>query len=116
MDDTKFGIRNKRGDWKPNAVLELAPYFTWPRDPKKWAAWLWGYFFPWNFLFIALAALFWTFLTPSFETTKTLAFGWIAFLLARNSLLVFVIYGLLELRLYVKRAQGTRFKFNCKWP
>jgi sterol desaturase/sphingolipid hydroxylase (fatty acid hydroxylase superfamily) len=116
MDDLQFGTRNKRGDWKPNAVLELAPYFTWPRDPKKWAAWLWGYLFPWNFLFMALAVVFWTFLTPSFETTKTLAFGWVAFLLARNSLLVFIIYGLLELRLYVKRAQGTRFKFNGKWP
>jgi sterol desaturase/sphingolipid hydroxylase (fatty acid hydroxylase superfamily) len=116
MDDLQFGARNKRGDFKPNAVLELAPYFTWPREPKKWAVWLWGYLFPWNFLFMALAVVFWNFLTPSFETTKTLAFGWIAFLLARNSLLVFIIYGLLELRLYVKRAQGTRFKFNGKWP
>ena len=26
MDDLKFGTRNKRGDWAPNARLELAPY------------------------------------------------------------------------------------------
>jgi sterol desaturase/sphingolipid hydroxylase (fatty acid hydroxylase superfamily) len=34
----------------------------------------------------------------------------------RNSLLILVIYGALELRLYVKRSQGNRFKFNGKWP
>ena len=65
---------------------------------------------------MALAALFWFYLTPSAETTKTLAPGWIAYLLARNAILVFVIYGLLELRLYMKRGQATRFKFNAKWP
>ena len=47
---------------------------------------------------------------------KTLAPGWIAYLFVRNVFLVLVIYGALELRLYVKRAQGNHFKFNGKWP
>jgi len=49
---------------------------------------------------MALALVFWLFLTPSAETTKTLAPGWIVYLLLRNSILVLVVYGLLELRLY----------------
>ncbi len=65
---------------------------------------------------MALTFVFWMWLTPAMETMKTFEFVWIAFLLASNSLLVLVIYGALELRLYVKRAQGNRFKFNAKWP
>ena len=116
MDDLKLGTRNKRGDWTPNKHLELAPYFTWPREPRKYLDWLIGYLFPWNFLFMALAVISWLYLTPSIETLKTLAPGWIVYLLARNSLLVLIIYGALELRLYIKRAQANRFKFNGKWP
>ena len=116
MDDLKLGTRNKRGDWTPNKHLELAPYFTWPREPRKYLDWLIGYLFPWNMLFMALAVVSWLYLTPSIETLKTLAPGWIVYLLARNSLLVLIIYGALELRLYIKRAQANRFKFNGKWP
>lgn len=116
MDDLKFGTRTKRGDWTPNKHLELAPYFTWPREPRKYLDWLIGYLFPWNFLFMALAVISWLYLTPSIETLKTLAPGWVVYLLARNSLLVLIVYGALELRLYIKRAQANRFKFNGKWP
>ena len=116
MHDLKFGTRTKRGDWTPNKNLELAPYFTWPREPRKYLDWLIGYLFPWNFLFMALAVVSWLYLTPSIETLKTLAPGWIVYLLARNSLLVLIIYGALELRLYIMRAQANRFKFNGKWP
>lgn len=116
MDDLKYGTRNKRGDWTPAKHLELAPYFTWPREPRKYFDWLIGYLFPWNVLFMALAVVSWLYLTPSIETLKTLAPGWIICLLARNSLLVLIIYGALELRLYIKREQVNRFKFNGKWP
>ena len=116
MDDLKYGTRNKRGDWNPSTPLGLAPYLTWPREPRKYVNWLFGYIFPWNLLFVAVALVQWFYLTPSIETMKTLAPGWIAYLFARNALLVLVIYGALELRLYVKRAQGNHFKFNGKWP
>ncbi len=116
MDDLQHGSRNKRGDYSPSRHVEIAPYFTWPREPQKYLDWLKGYLLPWNLLFMGLALLFWFILTPSVETLKTLAPGWIVYLLLRNALLVLVIYGALELRLYVKRAQGNRFKFNGKWP
>jgi sterol desaturase/sphingolipid hydroxylase (fatty acid hydroxylase superfamily) len=116
MDDLKTGTRNKRGDWTPTRHLELAPYFTWPREPKKYLEWLIGYLFPWNLLFMALALVSWLYLTPAIDTMKTLAPGWILYLFARNSLLVLAVYGALEFRLYIKRAQGNRFKFNGKWP
>lgn len=116
MDDLKFGIRNKRGDWNPSEPLTTAPVFVFPPQPLNFLRWLPTYFFPWNMLFSVLACVMWFWLTPNIETMKTFAVGWIAYLLVRNSLLVLVIYGLLELRLYVKRKQGTHFKFNGKWP
>ena len=116
MDDLKFGTRNKRGDWSPREPLRVAAYFYWPLKPLELLRWLKGYLFPWNALFMALAAIMWFWLTPNIETLKTLAVGWIAYLFIRNSILVLMIYGLLELRLYVRRTQGTHFKFNGKWP
>jgi hypothetical protein len=116
MDDLKYGTRNKRGDWNPIKPLGLAPYLTWPREPKKYLDWLIGYLFPWNLLFVTFAVVQWVYLTPSIETMKTFAPGWIAYVFARNVLLVLVVYGALELRLYVKKAQGNQFKYNAKWP
>ena len=116
MDEMKFGTKNKRGDFAPKDPLQTAPLFVFPPQPLNFLKWSPSYFFPWNILFMALAAVFWFYLTPPIETMKALSFGWIAYLLVRNNLLVLIIYGALELRLYVKRSQGTHFKFNGKWP
>ena len=116
MDDLKFGTRNKRGDYTPNAALDVAPILIWPPQPLKFLRWLPHYLLPWNALFMEIALLFWTYLTPSKEAMQTLDWHWIAFIWARNSLLVLLVYGALELRLYVRRAQGNRFKFNALFP
>jgi len=116
MDDLAYGTRNKRGDYSPKEPLKLAPYFTFPPSPSALWKWLPSYFLPWNVPFMALGALMWFVLTPSVETMKILAPGWILYLFALNALTVLIVYGALELRLYVKRAQGGRFKFNGLWP
>ena len=116
MDDRQFGKRDERGNWKPDKPLENAPVFVFPPQPLKFLKWLPNYFVPWNLLFMALAAVFWFFLTPDKETMKTLSIGWIAFLLVRNAAVVLLVHGALELRLYIQRAQGKQFKYNPKWP
>jgi sterol desaturase/sphingolipid hydroxylase (fatty acid hydroxylase superfamily) len=116
MDDQKYGRRNKRGDFTPIAAAGVAPVFVWPPRPLKFLAWLPHYFLPWNVFFMALGLIMWVFLTPSKETLQTLHWHWIGYLLLRNSAVVLMIYGLLELRLYIRRAQGNRFKFNGTFP
>jgi sterol desaturase/sphingolipid hydroxylase (fatty acid hydroxylase superfamily) len=74
-----------------------------------------GYLVPWNLALLAVSAAVWFLATPSVATMSTLALGWVAFVLVRNAVIVFCWYGVFHLRLYVRRRQGNRFKYNAKW-
>ena len=114
MDDLKFGTRDKRGNWTPNDPLEIAPFWT-----GKWSAmgrWLVAYVWPHNATFMAVTLAYWYFVIPDVETMKTLSWGWILKLHVVNSLGIFLLYGSVELFYYVKRKQGSRFKYNHKFP
>lgn len=116
MDDLKFGKRNKRGDWAPEAALQVGPLLDWPWSPLRILKWLPSYFLPWNALFMVIALAFWTWLTPSRETLQDIHWQWVLYLFVRNAALIVIIFGALELRLYVRRKQGTHFKYNGKFP
>ena len=119
MDDTSFGTRDRRGHWRPFKPVSYAPVFRWPFEPKVFAKWLFGhdgYMFPWNFFYAVIAVLFWLYLTPSMETMRTLSWDWPLFILLRNALTLFVVTGALHFILYIRRRQGTSFKYNAKWP
>lgn len=115
MNDLDHGTRDKRGDWRPNAALEVGPLLDIPWSLSRVLKWLPSYFLPWNVAFFGLGALFWFYLTPSRETLETLDWTWALYLYARNALLVLLLYGALEWRLYFRRGQGNRFKFNGKF-
>jgi hypothetical protein len=104
MDDLVTGKRNKRGDWAPFNRIELAPLFALPPRPLALLRWLPHYFLPWNLLFAVSAIVFWRFIVPPVEMMKTLAVGWILWLLAVNCVAVLVFYSAVELR------QGNRAK------
>jgi len=116
MDDLAIGTRNKRGDWKPNARLEIAPLFKLPLKIPALLQWLPHYFLPWNVLFAASAVLYWIFVVPPIETLRVLAVGWALRLFLVNCAAIFLFYSAFELRLYILRAQGNRFKYNAKFP
>lgn len=119
MDETRFGSRDGRGYWKPFALIEYAPVFVWPPRPLQFLKWLFGaqgYLVPWNAFFLGVAVVLWLYMTPSLETLQTFSAGWIAWLLVRNAVLTFLFYGSWHLILYIKRVQGTEFKYNQNWP
>jgi sterol desaturase/sphingolipid hydroxylase (fatty acid hydroxylase superfamily) len=116
MDDLKYGTRNKRGDWQPNGKLEIAPYWAWPPRLMKVLAWLPAYIWPWNAFNMATALAYWRWIVPDVETMKTLDWRWALWLYAVNAAAIFAMYGSIELFYYVKRRQGTRFKFNGRFP
>ena len=118
MDDLKYGKRDKRGNWSPLERLDYAPLFIPPFRPLAILKWLFGYpgyILPWNLLYALVTVAVWFWVTPSLSTMANLEPAWIAFILARNLALVFLVYGFLHLRLYARRAQGSLFKFNHRW-
>ena len=116
MDDLKYGTRNKRGDWSPSKPAGTAPLFVFPPQPLKFLKWLPNYFLPYNVLFALSAVAWWHWVLPDTAVMKALAWGWILKLFIVNCAAVFLFFGAFELRLYVLRSQGSRFKYNGKWP
>ncbi|MGL4279044.1 MAG: sterol desaturase family protein [Albidovulum sp.] len=116
MDDLNFGRRDKRGDYHPAEPAGTAPLFVFPPRPLALLKWLPSYFFPYNALFFLSALIWWNWIVPPVEVMQTLAWGWVLWLLAVNAVAVFLWYFAFELHLYIRRAQGNRFKYNGKFP
>jgi sterol desaturase/sphingolipid hydroxylase (fatty acid hydroxylase superfamily) len=119
MDETHYGSRTVQGEWTPHRRANYGPLFDRPTNPLRIAKWLVaipGYLFPWNALYLAVAAIAYSVATPSMTTTRNVGVTWIVWLLARNLGIAVAWYGLFHLRLYVRRSQETRFKYNSRWP
>ncbi|MEQ1698879.1 MAG: sterol desaturase family protein [Ilumatobacteraceae bacterium] len=116
MDEGLYGSRNARGEWTPNRRASYGPLFAWPTKPLQILKWVPSYLLPWNALYAGVAALAYLFVTPATSTMRSFSPGWIALLLLRNLLVVVAWYGLFHWRLYMRRAQDTRFKYNARWP
>jgi hypothetical protein len=62
MDDSQYGIRDRRGYWRPFKPVMNAPIFVWPVQPKVLAKWLFGhdgYMLPWNLFYASIAERQW---------------------------------------------------------
>src|SRR5688572_6703694 len=116
MDDLAFGSRNKRGDWTPHETVKLPPLCAWPPRPVELLKWLPSYLFPWNAFHMATALAYWSWVVPDVETMTSLSWGWALWLYAVNAAAIFIMYGSIELFFYVRRKQGTQFKFNGRFP
>ena len=114
--------RDERGEWMPRVQGKAQP-FVWPIQPKKLLRFLLG--FP-GFLWplgaaahYGLAALTWYYLQPGADQLSNfsqLSAGWILPMYARNVTLLLLVAGTLHGILYWRRVQGTRFKYNSRWP
>jgi sterol desaturase/sphingolipid hydroxylase (fatty acid hydroxylase superfamily) len=116
MDEALSGTRDKRGHWKPNKTAQPAPIWHRPFDPRKVIAWIPGYLWPWNAFHLATALVWVTLLIPDWDALATLSLGNYAYLYALNAVAILVFYGVFELRYYVQRKQGTRFKYDARFP
>ncbi len=116
MDDFSHGKRDKRGVWSPHAPARTAPLFVNPPRPLELLKWLPRYFLPYNVLFFASAMAWWAWIVPPIEIMQTFAWGWILKLLLANAVGAFLWYAGLEAHLYIRRAQGIRFKYNARFP
>ena len=48
--------RDDRGFWQPpDGAKDPNPVFAWPPRPVEVLKWVWGYIFPWNLIYMAIA-------------------------------------------------------------
>jgi sterol desaturase/sphingolipid hydroxylase (fatty acid hydroxylase superfamily) len=104
--------------WIPEEPVGVPPLLQWPPRPKKILGYMFGFpgfYFPWIALYALFALALWAALVAVGAELKSFSLNWIAPLVAFNLLLAIVVYGLWHHRLYSRRAQGTRFKYNPRW-
>ncbi|MCY6383005.1 sterol desaturase family protein [Hoeflea prorocentri] len=116
MDDLEYGARDERGNWTPKQPAATAPLFVFPPRPVQLLKWLPSYFLPYNVIFFVSAILWWVWVVPPLEDMRSLSWNWTGRLFIINVLAVLAWYFVFELRLYIQRAQGTRFKYNSRFP
>lgn len=115
MDDLQYGTKDKRGNWSPKNPLQIAPFWEGKWDQMK--HFVVEYFWPWNAFHMAVTLVYWFLLIqPNIEQFQSFSLAWTLILYAINAGGIFVMYGAIELFYYVKRKQGTRFKYNAKFP
>ena len=104
--------------YEPEIPLGHVPVFVWPLEIVQGLK----YVLSRNMLlsvllpFGALATFTWYFLQPALERCVTLEAGWIAQMLARNFILIFIVAGGLHLYFHVFKLQGTEQKFDSQNP
>lgn len=105
--------------WHPEVPITVPPPLLWPPRPIKVLAYLFGFpglYFPWLALYALIALGLWLLLQLIRADFTHILAGWALLLLACNELLATVFYGAWHYRLYWRRTQGNKFKYNPSWP
>ena len=118
-DSRGEGTTDSRGEWQPAERPAAPPIWAWPPRPLQSLKWLFsypGYLWPWNTIIAAIAILTWFYTQPELARMAEFRVDWIAQIYVRNLGLLVLFFGGLHLWLYVFKGQGTKLKFNPKWP
>ena len=118
MSEADLGVRDAKGEWQPANLPQPSPMWDRPVRVKVILKAIFGHdgiLWPKNLVYMGIAVVAWLFFTPSLERTATFQIGWIAEIYLRNVALLVLIAGGLHLRLYIKRTQGKKFKYNARW-
>ena len=114
--------RDARGEWLPRALTKGQP-FVWPIEPRKLVKFFLGFpGFLWPIgaaAYYGLATLTWYYLQPGADQLSNfsqLSVDWILPMYVRNVVMLIIVAGTLHTILYRRRNQGTRFKYNSRWP
>ena len=108
--------RDKRGNWQPEGGANAPnPIFAWPPQPDKALKWLYHYLFPWNIIYMVIAALTWLYLQPDLSRAAEFRADWILAVFVRNQVLLIVIVSAWHIRLWSRKSQGFQYKYTVDW-
>ncbi|MEO3416713.1 sterol desaturase family protein [Roseovarius sp. CAU 1744] len=98
----------------PDVPIQVSPFFNWPPDPRRMASWVAARWLSLaeNVIVLGIASVSWVWLSPSLETTATLAPGWVLGIWLRNLALMLLIAGGLHWFFYMRKGQQMRLKFD----
>ena len=107
---------NATGEYQPESVIELPALYAWPPKPLAALKWLlFDMLFPWGYLYIGLSFLAWYLLMPAMTEMTSFEFSWIATIWLRNAAILTLVAGGLHWWFYIKRGQGSQYKYHDKW-
>ena len=112
------GSREVNGHWKPTQPPGDSPFHHWPVKPVEVFKWLFkwgGFLYPQRAFYVLLAFGTWYLLQADLKTARDLSAGWIAFMLLRNVVMLFIVNSFYHLTLYVWKLQGDTGKYHPKW-
>src|SRR5687768_2513884 len=104
--------------YAPDQPVALGPLYQRPLKARPVLKWLFGvpgYFFPYQALYLVMAALTWLFLTPDRAQMKELSLDWMGLILLRNAVILAAMVSIWHGWLYVRKAQGTQYKYDSNW-
>ena len=111
--------RDTRGFWQPErGTAPVNPWFSWPLKPGRALRWLFGfpgYLYPWNLLYMGIAALTWLHFQPALSRCVEFRADWILEMFARNQLMLIAVVSAWHLRLWTLKSQGLRYKYTSDW-
>ena len=108
--------RDDRGFWQPTGgAKDPNPVFAWPPRPVEVLKWAWGYIFPWNLIYMAIATATWLYWQPALSRCVEFRADWILEMFIRNEIMLIVIVSAWHLRLWSVKGQGTRYKYTSDW-
>jgi len=113
------GPRNAKGEWRPNNPIEYAPLTDWPPRPMALMKWIvsWpGFMWPRNMTLLLVSALTWYYTEPSLARCVEFRWNWVLQIYVRNLALMWLVYGGYHLYLYVIKGEGTKGKYDKRWP
>jgi len=113
------GVRNAKGEWRPDYPCTYAPVFAWPPRPLAILKWFihWpGFMWPRNLVLLAISAVSWFWLQPGLARCAQFHWDWIGQLWLRNLALIWLVYGGYHLYFYILKGEGTKGKYDSRWP
>ncbi|MCF7675221.1 MAG: sterol desaturase family protein [Akkermansiaceae bacterium] len=117
--ETASETRNAKGEWRPPYGIKYAPLLSWPWRPLQVLKWLVsypGFALPTNLLLLAISALSWMLTQPEVARCAHFKWDWMLWILVRNQALIWMYYGAYYLWLYVWKKEGTKGKYDRRWP
>ena len=113
------GVRDAKGEWRPDYPCTYAPMFVWPPRPAALLKWFFtwpGFMWPRNLVLLSISTVYWFWLQPKLSRCAEFHWDWIAQIWLRNLVLLWIVYGGYHLYFYILKAEGTKGKYDSHWP